>query len=409
MHFDGMKKDIVLVLNYAPVPGKGNDRIGTIIDLLLQDGHEVELITSDFWHNQKKPKEVDPEMLRALPYRYTMLHEPSYSKNVSLKRFYAHKVLARNIAGYLAQRKKPDVVFAVTTSTAVAYVAARYARKNRIPFVIDVQDLWPEAFKMVIKPAKLADLIFAGETAKANYIYQTADAVVGVSQEYVDRALSVNKKVQQGVAVYLGTSLSRFDSLARLPFDKKPDSEFWVVYIGTLGTSYNINVISDAFTILKERGLTDIKFKVLGNGPLMEQFQNYAAAKGIEVEFLGRLAYEEMVPYLVHCDVAVNPLIDTAPQSIINKVADYAAAGLPVVSTLRCQEYRHLLDRYNAGINCSNKNVAGIADAIEKLYRNPELRVEMGRNSRKAAEELFDRDKTYCEIAKMIIGKTKCQ
>ena len=40
------------------------------------------------------------------------------------------------------------------------------------------------------------------------------------------------------------------------------------------------------------------------------------------------MSYEDMVQTLVQCDIAVNPIIKGAAQSIINKVGDYAAAGL---------------------------------------------------------------------------------
>ncbi len=32
----------------------------------------------------------------------------------------------------------------------VAKVAAKYAKENNIRFIIDIQDLWPEAFRMVL-------------------------------------------------------------------------------------------------------------------------------------------------------------------------------------------------------------------------------------------------------------------
>ena len=98
----------------------------------------------------------------------------------------------------------------------------------------------------------------------------------------------------------------------------------------------------------------------------------------------------------------MNPIVKGAAQSIINKHADYAAAGLPVVNTQECQEYRNLLESYGCGINCDVESVQQVADALQELIENPEKRKQMGENSRRMAEELFDRRNTYQQIAQII-------
>jgi glycosyltransferase involved in cell wall biosynthesis len=199
--------------------------------------------------------------------------------------------------------------------------------------------------------------------------------------------------------------LNRFDEYAHATtpsvINKLPD-EFWVTYIGTLGHSYNITCILDAMAILKEDGYERIKFLIMGDGPLMPDFERHAKQKDVNAQFTGRLSYSEMVANLVNSDVAVNPINDYAAQSIINKVGDYAAAGLPVISTQQTSEYRNLVEAYNIGYNCSNDDPADIAKSILELYRNPTLCAEMGRNNRKLAEEKFDRAKTHDTIYELI-------
>ena len=91
-------------------------------------------------------------------------------------------------------------------------------------------------------------------------------------------------------------------------------------------------------------------------------------------------------------------------QSIINKHADYAAAGIPVVSTQESREYRTLVEKYHMGFNCQNGNAQEIADKIQKLILSPEMKIEMGRNARKCAEEVFDRKVTYKKLKELITG-----
>ena len=81
----------------------------------------------------------------------------------------------------------------------------------------------------------------------------------------------------------------------------------------------------------------------MGNGPLQEVFEAYGKEKEVNCDFTGRLSYGEMVGKLCSCDIAVNPIRAGSAGSIINKVGDYAASGLPVINTQESVEYRKLV------------------------------------------------------------------
>ena len=125
-------------------------------------------------------------------------------------------------------------------------------------------------------------------------------------------------------------------------------------------------------------------------------------AEGLPVHFWGRLLYSDLIGYAKNGDIAVNPIVKGAAQSIINKHADYAAAGLPVVNTQECQEYRNLLESYGCGINCEVESAKQVAKALQELIENPEKRKQMGANSRRMAEERFDRRNTYQQIVRAV-------
>lgn len=149
-------------------------------------------------------------------------------------------------------------------------------------------------------------------------------------------------------------------------------------------------------------GFNNIKFKVLGDGPLLEEFKNYSKLKKVDVDFLGRKDYKEMITYLANADIAVNPISKGVAQSIINKHSDYAASGLPVVSTQENYEYRNLIDNYTCGFNCNVEDTAQVAEAIKKLVLDENLRNKMKIGSRKMAEELFDRNSSNARIINLI-------
>jgi len=397
-----MKKDILLIAHFcSDFDGKGNNRFNYLANLFANNGFGVELVTSDFSHNKKVKREK--EISEDLSYKVTFIKEPIYKKNISLKRFYSHYIMAKNLKKYLESRKKPSVIYCSVPSLDIAATAANYAKVNDIKFIIDVQDLWPEAFQMIFNLPIISNIIFYPMKKKADYIYKTADEIVAVSETYKDRALEVNKKVEEGKVVFLGTELGKFDeTFSNNKCQGKPDDEIWIAYAGTLGHSYDLTIVFNALEILSNKGYKNLKFVVMGDGPLKEKFEKYSKEKKINTLFTGRLPYAEMVGMLGVCDIAVNPISKGAAQSIINKHGDYAAGGLPVVNTQECIEYRKLVDGYKMGLNSNNNDEVDLSEKLITLLSDAELRKEMGRNSRKLAEEKFDRKRTYLEIITMI-------
>lgn len=396
-----MKKDVLLIAHFcSDFDEKGNNRFNYIADMLSEKDFDVELVTSVFSHNKKTKR--DKAQVKC-NYKVTFIAEPGYSNNISLKRFYSHYLMGVNLKKYLMSRKKPDVIYCAVPSLDVANVAAVYAKKNNIRFIIDIQDLWPEAFKMVFKVPIISDLLFYPMQKKADYIYSVADEVFAVSKTYADRALKVNKKSEEAHDVFLGTNLFSFDKLSKEnKLLDKPKEELWLAYVGTLGYSYDLTCVINALKILKGKGIKNIKFIVMGDGPLKNKFEDYAKDMEINAEFTGRLDYGKMVGILSACDIAVNPISHGAAQSIINKHGDYAAAGLPVLNTQESQEYRGLVDEYQMGFNCNNNDPQDLSDKMLILYQNESLRENMGSNSRRLAEDKFDREITYKEILKAI-------
>lgn len=392
------RKKIVIIGQFIEENATGSNSRFAYLAGLFSAEYDIHLLTSSFHHSGKRQKE---KLLSTGSYHLVYIYEPGYRKNVSLRRLYSHKVFGKSLRKKLKELGKIDLIYCAIPSIDAAWESLKYAKDNSIPFVLDVQDLWPEAFQMVIPNEKLSRVLFSFMSKKANFIYEMADYVVAVSETYINRANSCRES-NEGAAVYLGTDKTTFDVLLKENQPFKAAGEFWVTYVGTLGHSYDIQVVIDAMHLLKERNYKDIVFQVIGDGPLKEQFMRYAVSKNVNAIFHGRLSYPKAVGYLGVSDVAVNPIVSKSPASIINKHGDYAMAGLPVVSTQNSTEYIDLLATYKAGINCDGGNPKSIADAIEGYYTNKELLGEHRKNSRHMGEELFDRSKTYYEIVRKI-------
>lgn len=393
--------NILIVANFTrDFSATDNGRFLYLAKKLSAENHKVELVTNDFNHGKKERRKA---ISAEYSFKITMLHEPGYKKNVSLQRFWSHHVWGRNLKKYIQSIPKPDVVYCAVPSLSGPNYVADYCEKNHIRFVIDIQDLWPEAFQMVVTfPG--SGVVFWPVKKLADAIYSRADAICAVSRTFVDRALSVNRKCTDGTAVYLGTELSNFDAYAvQKPQMEKQPGELWLGYCGSLGSSYDLPCVFDALEILKNREIT-LKFVVMGNGPRQKEFENCAKEKGLDVVFTGRLPYDKMCALLCRCDMTVNPILGTSAASIINKHADYAACALPVVNTQQSEEYKKLVDEYGMGFNCNNHDSAALAAILEELVRDEALRKRMGRNARRCAEERFDRKNSYQALIREITG-----
>lgn len=396
-------KDIVIVANFCRDFSETDNGRFMYLCKELSKEHKVEIITSDFRHTAKKHKEP---LVHNWPFVITFLHEPGYKKNVSIQRFISHHAWGKEVKKYLEQREKPDVVYCAVPSLTAPFEAAKYCEKNGIRFIIDIQDLWPEAFQMIFNVPVISKAVFAPFKRRADEIYRRADAVCGVSQGYVERALSVNSKCQLGHAVFLGTSLETFDNNTRLAeprIRKENDAELWLGYCGSLAASYDIPCVINALKILKDEGKEIPKFIVMGDGSRKAEFEKNAQAAEIDAVFLGKLPYDQMCAQLIQCDIVVNPIIKGSAASIINKHGDYASAGRPVLNTQDSPEYKSLIEEYEMGYNCENGNPLDLAKKIDMLIKRPDQRQTMGQNARRCAEEKFDRRISYQQLIKEIL------
>lgn len=396
-------KKVLIIANFARFPWEeGNSRFSYIINSLNYEKVEIEFITSSFFHGEKKQRDLNDERLKNLNYKATLIKEPGYAKNISLKRFYSHNMFAKNVKKYLKTIEKPDLIYVAIPSLDVAKVVANYAQKNNIKLAIDIQDLWPEAFKMVLNFPIISDIIFFPMKLQADRIYKKANYIISVSDTYTKRAIKVNKKHEEKIVAYLGTDLEYFDECKENSKFKKDENIFEIAYLGTLGNSYDIKNVIDAIKILNDSGVKNLKFSLFGNGPLEDEFKKYAKEKNVNCDFTGRLNYETMVARLCCSDIAINPIRKASAASIINKVGDYAAAGIPVINTQESEEYQKLVKDYNIGFNIENGKPKQMAERILKLYNDKALREELGKNNRKLAEEKFDRRKSYLKIKELI-------
>ena len=188
----------------------------------------------------------------------------------------------------------------------MALAAARYAEKKGIPFVVDVNDLWPVAMRMVLDIPVVSSVLFyplqrdAGES-----VLGLTSGVIGTSDEYRDRPFLHQKREIPRETVYVGNDLADFDDGAEeyMAQVNKAEDEFWVTYAGTIGTSYDVRRWCLQRENWKNAEDPISVSRSLAEGPLKAELEELANMKQIySVEFVGYAPYGKMAAYLKKSD-----------------------------------------------------------------------------------------------------------
>lgn len=401
-----MKKKIAVISMGVKLNGeKGYSRFRYIGDFLSDAGYQVDLITTTFQHWEKAQRDIDTIKKEDYKFRLKFIYEPGYRKNIDPRRIWSHHIAAKNLTKLLEQDGDYDLIYCEIPPNDVALAAAEYAKKKGIPFVPDVNDLWPEAMRMVLDIPVVSDILFYPLQRDAEKVYSLVSGIIGTSDEYRDRPLKNQNLDVPRKTVYVGNEIAEFDKGVETygPRIRKSEGEFWVSYAGTIGTSYDIRTMVLAGRELLDRGMDQIKIKVLGGGPLKEELENLAKEKKCtNVEFVGYAPYPEMAAYLAKSDILVNSFVKKAPQSIVTKIGDYLAAGKPMINTCMSPEFRQKVETDGFGINILPEDVKILTGAILELYKDKEGCRIMGEKARKIAEEQFDRPQSYKKIIELI-------
>lgn len=383
---------------------KGYTRFRFLSEFLVQNGFQVDLITTSFQHWEKKQRNLKECFKVKYPFKLKFIYEPGYNKNIDPKRIFSHHIASKNLKKYLYDKGDYDLIYSEIPPNDVAKEIALYCNHKGIPYIVDVNDLWPEAMKMALDVPIVSDVLFHPFLRDAEKVYSLVSGVIGTSDEYRDRPFKNNNRNIPKDTVYVGNEIEVFDQGTVDNWDKveKPEGEFWVTYAGTLGASYDIETMIEAQSILQKRGYDNVRTQILGGGPDEEKLHLLADELKANVKFRGYQSYDMMAAYLKKSDILVNSFVKKAPQSIVTKIGDYLAAGKPMINTCSSPEFRNKVEADNFGINIEAENPEILADAIESLLKNEAQREVYGRNARNIAEQQFDRKMAYRKIITMI-------
>ena len=256
-----MKKIAVISMGVKLDNEKGYSRFRYIGDFLSDAGYQVDLITTTFQHWEKAQRKLDEIKKEDYKFNLKFIYEPGYKKNIDLRRIHSHRIAAKNLTKLLEQEGDYDLIYCEIPPNDVALAAAEYAKKKGIPFVPDVNDLWPEAMHMVLDIPVISNILFYPLQRDAEKVYSLVSGIIGTSDEYRDRPLKNQMLHVPKKTVYVGNEITEFDAGVKEYSSEieKKEGEFWISYAGTIGTSYDIKTMVLAGKELLNRGKDQMK------------------------------------------------------------------------------------------------------------------------------------------------------
>lgn len=403
--------NIWLLQTGEPLPikkGVRKMRTAIVADKLLERGHGVFWWASAFEHQQKimvskKDRNFD------ISERYTVrvLRGCGYRKNVSLARYIDHLIVALKFRIQSKKFRKPDVIVASMPDHLIAYEAARYARKNSIPFLVDIRDLWPDIFLDRFKKMGmygLGKMVLARDFMLLVSLLKRADGLIAMSKGILQWGLDKIGRSQGPFdkVFYLGykadsRKVAVSNEGSEIPaWLKGRENQKLFIFIGTFGVSYELELIVEAARRFSKSGRDDICFVIAGTGEKFDLISKKASElKNVilpgwigekEIKALLKMAYAGLVP----CRSVEN--------AMPNKPFEYLSAGLPFISSLE-GEMAELVNRYQFGMNYLQGDLEGLYLCIERLVTDPAMHDEMSQNATQFFKKYGDADKLYDEYA----------
>src|SRR4051812_43813611 len=196
---------------------------------------------------------------------------------------------------------------------------------------------------------------------------------------------------EQLVIAYCGIDLSMFSPAHRQRAANEP---LQIRSSGRLVEKKGFEYLVRACAMLKQRGL-DFHCTIAGSGPLKQPLQQLIDSLGLadRVKLTGTEIKQEEIPafmaggdvYCLPCVWASDNDVDGLPQMLMEAMA----CGLPAIST-RLVGIPDLVIDGRTGLLVEPNNVEQLADAIEKLHRDPDLAARLVRGADEHLRDKFD-------------------
>ena len=278
---------------------------------------------------------------------------------------------------------RPDVVVSFVVPTS-GWQALSVSKKSGTPFAFRALDVSHKIRKSIFSP-----IIALAE----RFIYRNADWVSANNPAMLEYVLEKGGE-EQKVGVHfppldLGHFTTDREGAAFLRLQLGIPTEAKVILY--MGSFFYFSGLPEVIRTFAKEANHDDYLVIIGAGEQSKELEGIAKDLGIQdkVLFTGLVSFADLPRYLAIADVAINPLKPSlvSNTALPNKVLQYMAAGLPVVSTrLRGLELTFGSDLPGLIFEEASSDVASIALRLAHGESNLE---QLGLNNAAKVAELF--------------------
>ena len=407
--------NIWLVYPYGAIPGEGKrpDRASMIAEALSADGHTVTWWASAFDHSNKKFRTKNLTNIEVSSnFIIRLVPTTGYTKNISLKRIFHEKLYSRNIYSISSDYDPPDVIILSEPALFRSGPVLKLLEKYKCLLVLDILDIWPELFKIVLPKNLqfLGNFFFKPWYKRREKLFQKANAILAVSNSYIELAKKVNPNIpiELTETVHFGTNVAAqrkdMNSPSILPsplnIQKKISGEVWAIYASTLGSNYDVDTLLKTAKLIEEKNV-HIKLLIAGEGPLRKEIESFIKFNNLKrTIYIGNPDSKVLAHIFSLSDIGLSMYLKGSSVTFPIKAFHYFAAGLPIVNSLN-GDLSTILSDNNAGMQYRAEDHKSLFEVLNYLASNTDKRAEMSKNSYNLAMN-FDQNVQYKKFTEIL-------
>jgi len=166
----------------------------------------------------------------------------------------------------------------------------------------------------------------------------------------------------------------------------------YTIFLGRLSYEKGLSILIDSAKTLNNSAVP-LKFKIVGDGPLMKELKDKVKAEKINgIEFTGRKTFHECMELLRDARFMIMPAVcyENFPMAI----REAFACGKPVIAS-RLGAMAELVDDGKTGLLFEPGDPEDLAAKIRWMLKNEDACIAMGKNARKEFEEKYTAEKNF--------------
>ena len=303
------------------------------------------------------------------------------------------------------QMERPDVIWGISTPLTAAWAAAQVARWRRVPWVFEVQDLWP-AFPIAMGavPTALArQQLYRMEKG----LYESARRIVPLSPDMARYVTDLGIAPDKVTTVLNGTDLDLAAhatpaAVAQLRHAQGLSGKRVVLYAGTFGRANDISTLVAAAETLVAADEQAV-WLFLGHGFHAPLIAAAAARWPGRIRLVGGQARHEVFAWFALAEVSVVsflglPVLDANSPA---KLYDSLAVGTPVVVTNQGWT-KSLVEEHGCGWYVPAGDAGALAERLRTLLAQPEALAAAGGRGQRLARAEFDRQRLAAQMQRIL-------